>query len=61
MVPHPYYESNITLARSDKKDEGKVKDLETKVDLLKDKLKTAFDPKIDTINFRWSLSEPDVG
>ena len=46
---------------SDKKDDGKAEDLETKVDLLTDKLKTAFDPKTDMTNFRWSLSEPDVG
>ena len=45
----------------DKKEDGKAKDLETKVDLLTDKLKTAFDPKTDMTNFRWSLSEPDVG
>ena len=45
----------------DKKEDGKAKDLETKVDLLTDKLKTAFDPKTDMTNFRWSLSEPDIG
>jgi hypothetical protein len=45
----------------DKKDDEKAKDLETKVDLLTDKLKAAFDPKTDMTNFRWSLSEPDVG
>jgi len=44
----------------DKIDDEKARDLETKVDLLTEKLKTAFDPKTDMTNFRWSLSEPDV-
>ena len=32
-----------------------AEDLENKVDLLTEKLKTAFDPETDMNNFRWSL------
>jgi len=41
-----------------KTDEEKTRDLETKVDMLTDKLKEAFDPNTDMTNFRWSVSEP---
>ena len=43
---------------SDKKEVKE--DLDTKVDLLTEKLKEAFNPKTDMENFRWSLSDPTV-
>jgi len=44
----------------DKNHDKKARDLENKVDLLTDKLKTAFDPETDMTNFRWSLSDEDT-
>ena len=38
-----------------------AEDLENKVDLLTEKLKTAFDPETDMNNFRWSLVGEETG
>jgi len=40
--------------------EKKAEDLESKVDLLTEKLKQAFDPETDMTNFRWSLSDEET-
>jgi len=43
-------------AFGDNNGDKEADDLEKKVDLLTEKLKTAFNPQTDMANFRWSLS-----